>query len=114
MTKINRQHRMRLAIAAMALALPSVVVASIPPIEVAKQGAKPETSMPETASWEHRFASAKGALLRGVSDVVAEGRDKEASPFEPPGKPPDRPPGNPGHDDPPNPPGKPPDRPPNP
>jgi hypothetical protein len=104
--------RAKYAIAAMALAVPLAALASSPPTAVAKQGASVAPSVAASASPHVKAAPKNGALLRAVLDTLAEHRQAEASPFEPPARPPDRPPNNPGHHDPPNPPGRPLDRPP--
>jgi len=112
MSRAIRRHRVRHVVAAVTLAVPSMVFASPAPETVADQIGPEARSAPESASSQDQPASFKGELLRSVVESLAQNHGQEASEFEPPGKPPDRPPNNPGHHDPPNPPGQPPDRPP--
>jgi hypothetical protein len=103
---------MREVVAAVTLAVPSIVFASATPETVADESGSKRRAAPETAVSQDQLESFKGALLQSVVESLSVARGQEASPFEPPGKPPDRPPDNPGHHNPPNPPGQPPDRPP--
>src|SRR5262245_45086470 len=115
MSRTVRRHRMRDVVAAVTLAVPSIVIAAPSPTPVADEATPERRLAPESASPQSPAAPIKGALLRSVVESLSQshGRGQEASPFEPPGKPPDRPPDVPGHHNPPNPPGQPPDRPPN-
>ena len=113
------RRRARRAIAAVTLAVPSVIFASSSPTKIADVEATETLQVPMTTSQPDQPAPMKGALLRSVVEALGEngnghgnGNGNEASPFEPPGMPPDRPPSIPGHHNPPNPPGQPPDRPP--
>jgi hypothetical protein len=124
MPKPIHRRRLTLAMAAVALAVPSAVLASAAqPAKttavaepVAKKAAKskPAASLTpaELASSEGRTGPGKEAVLRSLLDVLPEFDSREASEFLPPGRPPGRPPDPPGHNNPPNPPGKPPGRPP--
>jgi hypothetical protein len=103
---------MREVVAAVTLAVPSIVFASATPETVADESGPKRRPAPESAASRDQLESFKGALLQSVVESLSQGHGQEASPFEPPGKPPDRPPDNPGHHNPPNPPGQPPDRPP--
>ena len=108
------QHRARYVIVALALAVPSIVLASSPQIAPEKRRESESRLVPADVTLPPQAAAAKGALLLDVLNALTTSQSQEASPFEPdpPGKPPDRPPDKPGQHDPPNPPGKPPDRPP--
>ena len=116
----NQLKGRRLVIAAVALAVPSVVSAAAAPKteakEVPKQVSKAEVDEPQSGALsvasQARPLPTGGRALQSLFEGLPELQVREASPFEPPGRPPGRPPDPPGLNDPPNPPGRPPGRPP--
>ena len=91
MSKNIQRRRVSRIIAAVALSVPTLALASAKDTAVEKPASPEATVVPRARPIVPKRIP-PGSLLHDVVSTLGRNLNQEASPFEPPGRPPDRPP----------------------